>query len=332
MSLYPAISICVLVLAARLVVTAGDRSPAFRLLLGGTIALLAHDILSALDEVNSLDLSPALLDVVYLLVPASISLAVLHPSIRFVTRAARRRESNLGRGRLVAVAGALLAPIAVVATSDTAKGTVVTIGLCLILSVTAIVRLHNAMRQQAALESRLSHQATHDELTGLPSRSFILTHTDDMLAASETTGEPVAVMFVDLDQFKLVNDSMGHGMGDQLLILAARRISSCMRPQDLVGRISGDEFVVVVDLDSAQAFSLGERIRRVPVRASTSMPARCSSPCRSVSPSPMDPTAPKHRRSSRKRTRRCTGPRMPAATASPSSIRRCGNGLHAGSS
>ena len=118
------------------------------------------------------------------------------------------------------------------------------------------------MREQAALEARLSHQATHDELTGLPSRSLIITHIDQMLASSTRTDKPVSVMFIDLDQFKLVNDSMGHSMGDQLLVQASRRIASCLRPGDVVGRISGDEFIVVVGLDAMGAFSFGERIRR----------------------------------------------------------------------
>ena len=262
-SVYPAVSMCLLVLAARLAFAAGERSPAFYLLLVGTLSLLIGDVVYALGEVGTFVLPQVILEVPYLLVPACISAAVLHPSIRFIARATRRSGGTMGRSRLAAVAGALLAPIVIIATNDLGRGKAVTIGLCLVLAITAIARLAGAMKEQAASEARLSHQATHDELTGLPSRRLILEQIDLMLAMSETTGVPVAVMFIDLDQFKLVNDSMGHGTGDQLLVLAARRISSCLRADDVVGRISGDEFIVAVAVDEPGAISLGERIRRM---------------------------------------------------------------------
>ena len=260
-SIYPVMSMCLLALAARLAFAAGDRSVAFRLLLAGTVALLFGDVIFALGEVGTFMAPQALLEVPYLLVPACISSAVLHPSIRFFTRKSERRVGTLGPSRLIAVAAALMAPI-IVASTQNPNGKTVSMGLCLVLAVTAILRLASSMREQAALESRLSHQATHDELTGLPSRTAIIDHIDDMLADQAPTNSPVAVMFIDLDQFKLVNDSMGHSMGDQLLGLAARRIASCLRPEDIVGRISGDEFIVLLSLDTIGAYSFGERIRR----------------------------------------------------------------------
>ncbi|HEY4333221.1 MAG TPA: EAL domain-containing protein, partial [Ilumatobacteraceae bacterium] len=261
-AIYPALSMCLLVLAARLAFTSGERSPAFRLLLLGTLGLLVGDVVFALGEVSTIPLSQSVLEVPYLLVPACISSAVLHPSIRFVSRPLRRRDAMLGRGRLFAVAGALLAPIVVLATDHSGRGLAISLVLCLILAVTAIVRLWSAMRSQAALEARLSHQATHDELTGLPSRALIVSHLEHLLAKAVETDSPIAVLFIDLDQFKLVNDSMGHSIGDQLLIQAAERISSCVGPDDLVGRISGDEFIVVVSCDTDAAVEVGELIRR----------------------------------------------------------------------
>ncbi len=260
-SIYPAISMCLLVLAARLAFAGGDRSPAFRLLLAGTLCLLFGDVVYALGEVHQFVFPQALLEVPYLFVPACISAAVLHPSIRFVARANQRRVNTLGHGRLIAVGAALLAPIVIIATHN-ARSILVSIVLCLVLAVSAILRLASAMKEQAELEARLFHQATHDELTGLPSRTLILTHIDQMLATSSRADKPVAVMFIDLDQFKLVNDSMGHSMGDQLLVQSSKRIASCLRPGDVVGRISGDEFIVVVGLDAMGAFSFAERIRR----------------------------------------------------------------------
>jgi diguanylate cyclase (GGDEF)-like protein len=262
-AVYPAVSMCLLVLAARLAFSAGERSPALRLLLAGTTSLLIGDVVFALGEVGMLVVPQSVLEVPYLLVPACIGSAVLHPSIRSLSSATRRDAGTMGFGRLAAVAGALLAPIAVIAMGEMSTGRAATTALCLILALTAIARLAGAMKEQAASEARLSHQATHDELTGLPSRLLIVERTDTLLAESRASGHAVTLMFLDLDQFKLVNDSMGHGVGDQLLVLAAQRIMTCVRAGDLVGRISGDEFIVVANgLDAVGAYGLAERIRR----------------------------------------------------------------------
>ena len=94
-------------------------------------------------------------------------------------------------------------------------------------------------------------------------------------------------MFIDLDQFKLINDSMGHAVGDQLLIHAAQRIQSSVRPEDSVGRISGDEFIVVAALDVTGASRMAERIRKMLGDGFTLEGPTCSSPARSGSRSPI---------------------------------------------
>ena len=262
-AVYPAVSMGLLVLAARLAFSAGERPPALRLLLVGTISLLIGDVVFALGEVGMLVVPQSVLEVPYLLVPACIGSAILHPSIRSLASTTRREVGTIGLGRLAAVAGALLTPIVVIAMGEMSTGRAATTALCLVLALTAIARLAGAMKQQAVSEARLSHQANHDELTGLPSRLLIIEQTDAMLAVSHGTGDAVTLMFVDLDQFKLVNDSMGHGVGDQLLVLAAERIMRCVRAGDVVGRISGDEFIVVAcGLDAPGAYGLAERIRR----------------------------------------------------------------------
>jgi len=97
-------------------------------------------------------------------------------------------------------------------------------------------------------EQRLTHQALHDALTGLPNRSYLL---DRMATAIERArdggGEPFAVLFLDLDRFKLVNDSIGHAAGDELLVEVARRIVATIDPGDMVARLGGDEFAILVN-------------------------------------------------------------------------------------
>jgi diguanylate cyclase (GGDEF)-like protein len=104
------------------------------------------------------------------------------------------------------------------------------------------------------------HQATHDPLTGLPNRKLVTARLDQALAAMDDTGR-VAVMFVDLDRFKAVNDSSGHDTGDLVLEEVARRLQACARAGDTVGRLSGDEFVVVAPgLDDVEAQVRGQGI------------------------------------------------------------------------
>ncbi|HEX6382717.1 MAG TPA: EAL domain-containing protein [Acidimicrobiia bacterium] len=113
--------------------------------------------------------------------------------------------------------------------------------------------------ERRLLEQALSHDATHDRLTGLPNRSLLWEALRDQLARPEPA---VAVLFVDLDDFKFVNDSFGHETGDELLLAVADRLTDAVRPHDLVTPVGGDEFVVVcADVrDPAQAERIARRL------------------------------------------------------------------------
>ncbi|WP_442907183.1 putative bifunctional diguanylate cyclase/phosphodiesterase [Billgrantia diversa] len=102
------------------------------------------------------------------------------------------------------------------------------------------------MSERQAYEERLAHNASHDALTGLVNRSLLEERLVHDFGMSQRQGRDMAVLFVDLDDFKPINDSLGHAVGDKVLIEVALRLASAMRPGDTLGRLGGDEFVVLM--------------------------------------------------------------------------------------
>lgn len=95
-------------------------------------------------------------------------------------------------------------------------------------------------------EELIRYQATHDALTDLPNRSVFDTELENCLDMAARTGERLAVLFLDLDRFKMVNDTLGHSVGDALLVELGKRLRSCLRETDIVARMGGDEFILVL--------------------------------------------------------------------------------------
>lgn len=110
---------------------------------------------------------------------------------------------------------------------------------------------------ERAAEERLHHIAHHDVLTGLFNRFSLKGHLDQALAASRRDGSRVALLFIDLDRFKVINDTLGHHVGDELLIEVAHRLQETVRDSDIVARLGGDEFVIMLTgIDHSSAIAL----------------------------------------------------------------------------
>ncbi len=129
-------------------------------------------------------------------------------------------------------------------------------------SVCGLVFNLRDITERKEYEEQLRHQAFHDPLTGLPNRALFLDRLEHALARTARDSRSVGVLLVDLDRFKPVNDSLGHQVGDELLVMVGRRLQSCVRPEDTVARLGGDEFAVLIeDLeDTSDATAVAERI------------------------------------------------------------------------
>ncbi len=115
--------------------------------------------------------------------------------------------------------------------------------------------------EQLAWQRALSHAALHDDLTGLPNRTLLTDRLNQLVAAAQATSSPLALLYVDLDAFKDVNEAEGHSLGDRVLVEVARRLQAVVGPADTVSRFGGDEFVLLVPgADEVAAAAVAEQV------------------------------------------------------------------------
>jgi diguanylate cyclase (GGDEF)-like protein/PAS domain S-box-containing protein len=114
-------------------------------------------------------------------------------------------------------------------------------------AVRGVVINSRDVTERKAMQKQLHYQAFHDSLTGLPNRALFMDRLEHALTRANRRGSKIAVLFMDLDNFKVINDSLGHKAGDQLLIAVAERLKTPLRPEDTVARLGGDEFTILVE-------------------------------------------------------------------------------------
>lgn len=255
---YPTISVAILFLGALIAMTEVRGLLAFWALALSWVGLMTGDLVYALASVDTVTLPLWAANCAYCAFCAFLGAAGLHPSMVSLGRPAPKRVRGYGHTRFVAVAVALLVPAGVVGFG----GKPVWAVLMAVLGALVLTRTTGAVNRHATSEVRLEKQANSDPLTGLPNRLRLTAHLEESLSRAHSSGRGVGVLFIDLDQFKTVNDSWGHETGDELLIVVARRLTGQLRNAELVARVGGDEFVIVCEHISSpdEAVGVGRRI------------------------------------------------------------------------
>ncbi|MFP5321635.1 MAG: putative bifunctional diguanylate cyclase/phosphodiesterase [Acidimicrobiia bacterium] len=233
---YPVGSVVLLVAASQLWLGVGGRWPSIRMLTAGLVLWLAADGVYAHQVLDDSYVTGGLVDLGWLLAYVLIGAATLHPSLRALSEApVASTIVTPHRFLLLAVASASIPAATAAFALEPVPPLMLLTVLGIVLSAVRLTRPVQALR----------HHALRDPLTGLPNRSLLTERLDRALRDLEP-GEELALLFCDLDHFKVVNDSLGHPAGDDLLRIIADRFRGCVRPGDTVARLGGDEFVVLV--------------------------------------------------------------------------------------
>jgi diguanylate cyclase (GGDEF)-like protein len=246
-SLTLGVAMIVLFLLVTLLFSETVPSPA-NAFVGIAIALsLAGLILRAVVSRGDVSFSIATLDAPLLMAIALAGAGFIHPSIRHIAEDGTHTVVPALMTRLLTTTSSLVAPIIILAIDTPANSqdtTVRTVTAC-ILAAVVMSRVVQSVRQNAGTQEQLVKNALTDSLTGLPNRVLMLQHIESAMRASWKTHLQPTVLFIDVDRFKNINDSLGHSIGDDVLTEVSRRLTSSVPTHATVARIAGDEFVVL---------------------------------------------------------------------------------------
>jgi diguanylate cyclase (GGDEF)-like protein len=266
---YPIADVALLGALARHTLAPVERTVTDRALVIATACLLVGDLgFAYLTQLGTYE-SGAIIDVAFLVAAACYAAAALHPSMRTLSATVRVDDTALGIRRMAILGTAALATPALLLVETTlgqqvdivavSVGTVVLFLLVLARLFLVVTDLRRTLMERQRLEAELKRQALHDPLTGLANRRLF---GERLAHALTRRRERVAVLFVDLDDFKTINDTMGHAAGDQLLSVTASRLSRAVRAHDTAARLGGDEFALLLE-DSPDVRSAGAVAERL---------------------------------------------------------------------
>jgi diguanylate cyclase (GGDEF)-like protein len=176
-----------------------------------------------------------------------VSAALVHPSVHAISGTRPKRTSSPIMFQLTIISVSLFVPVLLLALTDPfdTRDRVVRTTSFALLAIVIIIRVSQSARQDARAKDHLMRNALTDSLTGLPNRILMLEHISDALQKSWLTHQRPTVLFIDVDRFKNINDSLGHSTGDVVLTHVASRLLLAVPSEATVARISGDEFVIL---------------------------------------------------------------------------------------
>ena len=228
------------------------------------VNVLAGEILFLVDARPDATLSTRVLGAPFVVAAACASAMLLHPSVRTLLSPARRRPTPPLMTRLVTTTASLVAPVVMLTLTDAdgRNDRTVRVVSIVVLSVVVMARVVQSVRANARTQADLAHSAQTDPLTNLPNRVAMLDLVTDATQLAHGTPRQPTVLFIDVDRFKNINDSLGHSAGDDVLLEVARRLVAAVPSHASVGRISGDEFVILDPHTetATQAVVLAERV------------------------------------------------------------------------
>ena len=262
-ALYPLADALLLACVAWLVLAPGRRGGPAQVLVAGLVVMLFADIAYAVLDSTGNDRWLDRLNPLYLLAYATMAAVTRHPDLGSLTTKPERSHSTTHPARLVFLALALYtAPLATVLQTTQSPASTAFLALATAaLSTIIIIRFSSAIRQREKAETELARAATYDALTGLLNRAAVLDRLQMAMARAQRHGSRVAVLYLDLDGFKEVNDTYGHARGDAVLVETADRLRRATRATDTVGRLGGDEFVIVCEIeDPSEAIDIADRV------------------------------------------------------------------------
>lgn len=219
--------------------------PALIVLAIGIAAMFVADIGFVLSQLHGSYESGNFIDALYLVPYIASAACALDPSVRRIGEPQPPVDPSLSRMRLLFLAVAALVTPALLLTEWTearSPNVPLVIGATAMSFLLVIARMSSLVDALEESRAQLAYDATHDHLTGLANRSLFARHLDDELGL-ETSG---ALLFIDLDKFKAVNDQLGHRAGDELLINVGEVLRQAVRADDVVARLAGDEFAVLM--------------------------------------------------------------------------------------
>jgi diguanylate cyclase (GGDEF)-like protein len=259
---YPIFDVVLLLLLVNLAFTTAARRPSYWLLVGMMLWLLLGDLAYAIIGLFGTLSGWPILDLPFLLGFTMVGAAALHPSVVYLGRAMPMPVQAWSWPRLLLICPALAVPFLLITALDDPVPVERLVPAVAGAAMVALLltRAVSAVQAFVAAQLRYEHQATHDPLTGLPNRLALSREVSRLLASTPVNNAALWVYFLDLDGFKLVNDSWGHDTGDQLIVEVAQRLRAVVPATAVVARVGGDEFVVVLTGTRDHATVHAERI------------------------------------------------------------------------